>query len=205
MLVVVGGHTRNIGKTSVICSIISGIPEAGWIAIKITQHGHGVCSTSGSSCDCAPASALHPWALDQEPGPSASDSGRFLRAGARESWWLRTAQGQLGEAVTPLRELVGHGDVIIESNSVLQFFRPDLYVVVIDFHNPDMKESTRRYLDRADAFVVTGGGHARTRWNGIPQRWFQGKPHFRAHAPEFVDEALIEWIRARRQVAKSGG
>ncbi len=44
MLVVVGGNSRNIGKTSVAASIIRGTVELGWTALKITQYGHGRCA-----------------------------------------------------------------------------------------------------------------------------------------------------------------
>jgi hypothetical protein len=42
MLIVVGGHSRNIGKTSVICGIIRALPAWNWTAIKITPHAHSV-------------------------------------------------------------------------------------------------------------------------------------------------------------------
>ena len=44
MIVVVGGHTRNIGKTSLAAGIVAAFPEMHWTAFKITQFGHGVCS-----------------------------------------------------------------------------------------------------------------------------------------------------------------
>ena len=34
-LVMVGGHSRNIGKTSVVEGIIRGLPEYNWTAAKI--------------------------------------------------------------------------------------------------------------------------------------------------------------------------
>ena len=40
MLIVVGGHSRNVGKTSVICGIIRALPGWNWTAIKITPHPH---------------------------------------------------------------------------------------------------------------------------------------------------------------------
>ena len=46
-LLVVGGHTRNIGKTALVVDLIRAFPEAAWTAVKITQYGHGVCSISG--------------------------------------------------------------------------------------------------------------------------------------------------------------
>jgi hypothetical protein len=53
MLVAVGGHSRNIGKTSVVASLIRALPQWNWTAMKITQFGHGVCSVSGKGCDCS--------------------------------------------------------------------------------------------------------------------------------------------------------
>ena len=47
MLVVVGGHSRNIGKTSVVAGLIRKLRDRKWTAVKITQYGHGVCSHHG--------------------------------------------------------------------------------------------------------------------------------------------------------------
>ncbi len=80
MLIVVGGHSRNIGKTSVAEGLIRALPEFQFAAVKITQYGHGVCSNHGQECGCE-ADADHPYALSEEYEPSATDSGRFLRGG----------------------------------------------------------------------------------------------------------------------------
>ena len=83
MLVVVGGHSRNIGKTSVMCSIIDSTRQFAWTAIKITQYGHGVCSKDGEACECALPD--HPFALQQELNASAgTDTSRFLAASTPE-------------------------------------------------------------------------------------------------------------------------
>src|SRR5258708_168842 len=149
-LVVVGGHSRNIGKTSVAAGLIAALPHYNWTAIKITQHGHGICSAAGEPCDCA-VEYDHPYAISEESAPGASDSARFLAAGARRAYWLRTAVGQLGSAVGAIREIVDASEnTILESNSILQFLLPDLYLVVVDFAVEDFKESALRYLDRAD-------------------------------------------------------
>src|SRR5205085_10311048 len=88
-MVMVGGHTRNIGKTSVVEGIIRGLPEMNWTAVKVTQFGHGVCSTSGELCDCAVAE--HAFAITAERrSDSGTDTARFLAAGARRALWVRT-------------------------------------------------------------------------------------------------------------------
>src|SRR5947209_5802568 len=102
-ILVVGGHTRSIGKTALIVDVIRAFPEAAWTAGKITQFGHGVCSRGSGGCDCAPDE--HTVALDWESGVSTdTDSGRFLAAGAQRSLWLRTKQGRLAEGLPLLRE-----------------------------------------------------------------------------------------------------
>ena len=45
MLVVVGGHSRNIGKTSVVAGLIRRLKHLNWTALKITQYGNGVCAS----------------------------------------------------------------------------------------------------------------------------------------------------------------
>ena len=52
-LVVIGGHSRNVGKTSVVAGIIAALREYQWTAMKITQYGHGICSKNGKQCHCA--------------------------------------------------------------------------------------------------------------------------------------------------------
>ena len=102
-VIVVGGHTRSIGKTQLVCDIILAFPRTEWIAGKITQYGHGVCARNGENCDCAPTE--HACALDWETqANTGTDSARFLDAGAKRSFWLRTKQGYLAEGLPLLRE-----------------------------------------------------------------------------------------------------
>ena len=138
-IIVIGGHSRSVGKTSVVAGLISALREFDWTAVKITQYGHGICSANGEPCDCATAD--HSWAISEERDPSGeSDTSRFLVAGAVQALWARTEQGRLAEAMPALRKrLEGARNVIIESNSVLKFLRPDLYLTVLDPSTPISK------------------------------------------------------------------
>ena len=84
-ILVIGGHTRNIGKTSVVAGLIAAMPEMHWTAFKITQFGHGMCSANGEPCDCE--TAEHTVAVSEERvgGDCTTDSGRYLSAGAARS------------------------------------------------------------------------------------------------------------------------
>ena len=188
MLVIVGGHSRNIGKTSVVEGLIRALPEFEFVAVKITQFGHGVCSNHGRSCGCE-TEAEHPYALSEEYEPGSTDSGRFLAAGARRSFWLRTRAGELRAAAAPLGKLLAHNEnVIAESNSLLELANPDLYLVTLDFSRADFKDSSARYLERADAFVVVDRGE----WK--PGVWDK-RPRFMARPPVYVTDELAEFCR----------
>ena len=131
-IVVIGGHSRSVGKTSVVAGLIAALPEFRWTAFKITQYGHGICSANGEVCDCATND--HSWAITEDRDRAGdSDTARFLAAGAERAWWVRTEQGELAEAMPALREKLSHAEsAILESNSVLQFLRTDLYMTVLD-------------------------------------------------------------------------
>lgn len=195
-VIVVGGHSRSVGKTSVVAGIIAALPEFHWTAAKITQYGHGICSANGEPCDCATDD--HSWAITEERNRSGeSDSSRFLVSGAARSLWVRTRQGMLAEAMPRLRkELAGAENVILESNSVMRFLRPDLYITVLDAANPDFKASAKEYLDRADA-VVLHDHTGQAAWTNISLKPIAGKPVFHIAPPPYVTPELIELVRTR--------
>jgi hypothetical protein len=197
VLVVVGGHTRNIGKTSVMCSIIRATQHLAWTAIKITQYGHGVCSKDGETCDCALPD--HPFALQQELDATAgTDTSRFLAAGAGRSYWARTSVGNLVEALPALRRLWQSSEyTIIESNSILQFVKPDLYLTVLDFGVSDFKASSLRYLDRADAVVAVST--AKPIWRGVAESLWRNKPTFSVTPPDYASPELAAFVRSRSE------
>src|ERR1051326_4883683 len=118
MLVVVGGHSRNLGKTSLVAGLIHRFRERQWTAIKITQYGHRVCTNHDEICGCE-ATPGEPFALSEEYEPGKTDSARFLTAGAARSLWLRTPAGELGSAAEALRKILAQQENgIVESNRV---------------------------------------------------------------------------------------
>ena len=208
-IIVVGGHTRSIGKTQLACDIISAFPGADWIAGKITQYGHGVCARNGHECDCAPDEHVCAISWERDPG-TGTDSSRFLAAGAQQSFWLRTKQGFLAEGMPVLRSaLTGQRtrspnaprNLILESNTLLQFWRPALYLVVLDPRKPDFKSSARLHLDRASALVLrqpiseflpqTQAGPV---WSGVPDPLLWSKPRFVQELGQPLPPQLVDTV-----------
>jgi hypothetical protein len=197
-IVVIGGHSRSVGKTSVVAGIISALREYDWTAVKITQYGHGVCSAKGEPCDCATAD--HSWAISEEKDRGGgSDTSRFLVAGASRALWVRTEQGRLAEAMPALRHrLECSGHVIVESNSVLKFLRPDLYLTVLDPGTEDFKTSAREFLDRASAVILHDGSTITgATWQRLSLKPVAERPVFRISPPPYVTPEIVEFVRIR--------
>ncbi|HEY5254105.1 MAG TPA: hypothetical protein VIJ53_05610, partial [Acidobacteriaceae bacterium] len=179
-IVVVGGQARNIGKTSVVAGLIASLPQFEWTAFKVTQFGHGICSANGEPCDCE--TDAHTVAVTEERSfGSGTDSARFLAAGAVRSYWVRTRQGQLAEAMPRVRkELALAKNAILESNSIVRFLKPDLYLTLLDPAIQDFKPSAQYFLDRADA-VLWSGTLSAPEEPAWPSEWLQllqNKPQF---------------------------
>jgi len=197
MLVVVGGHSRNIGKTSVVAGLIRKLRSRKWTAVKITLYGNGVCAHDGGACGCEPASG-EAFELTEEFEPNDTDSGRYLAAGAERSFWLRAPAGELARAAGTVRKMIeSSGNVIVESNSILELVNPDVFLMVLDFSCEDFKPSSLRFMDRADAFLVVDRGINAPLWEAVARGMWDGKPQFPVKPPAYVTAAVAEFVRGK--------
>jgi molybdopterin-guanine dinucleotide biosynthesis protein len=202
-LVMVGGHTRNIGKTSVVEGIIRAFPALQWTAVKVTQFGHGVCSVNGESCGCTVME--HQFAITEEHSrDSGTDTSRFLAAGAHRSLWVRTKQGELFTALPSLKTEIANDEfVIIESNSLRRFIKPDLYLQVLDRSNRDFKSSAQEFFDLCDGYVlIEGSGNDQIpdyNSNALLRREIENnKPIFPVRLSDrFISSSVIDFVRSK--------
>ena len=197
-IIVIGGHSRSVGKTSVVAGLISALPDFRWTALKITQYGHGICSANGEACDCATAD--HAWAVSEERNrDGGSDTSRFLVAGAEHAWWVRTEQGRLAEAMPRVRQvLASTQNAIIESNSVLRFLKPDLYLTVLDPQTADFKTSAQTFLDRADAVLLHSTENAKNPvWERVSLKPVVNRPMFVIRPPQYITPEVTDFVRER--------
>jgi hypothetical protein len=196
-VVVIGGHSRSVGKTSVVAGLIAALPEYRWTALKITQFGHGICSADGKPCDCATTDDHFKGFSDEKDLSGESDTSRFLTAGAERSIWVRTRQGMLSEAMPDIRRrIAGAENVIMESNSIMGFLSPDLYLTVLDAEQPDFKVSANEFLDRADA-VILHQSASTPKWDAVSLDRIAGKPRFLIEPPPYVTPEIVEFVRER--------
>lgn len=197
--VVIGGNSRNIGKTSLAVSLISATRHLEWTAVKVTQFGHGICSRSGGPCGCAVSTPECPYEISVEDGliPS-TDTARMLLAGAAEVLWVRVALGQLHEAVPAIRQrLHGRGHVLLESNSILNHWQPDAFLSVLQCDVDDCKASAARVAPSADAFVLPPSERTAPEWEEFDSELLNSKPVFRVAPPTYCTPEIVEFICGR--------
>jgi hypothetical protein len=189
VILVVGAHSRNVGKTSLACAIIRATPQLQWTAIKI--------SSNRSEPAHAPS-----WHCERAAG-DPHDTGRFLSAGARSAWWLRAKDEQLPASVPRLLSIVQSApNVLIESNRVVDFIQPDFYLIALDLTVEDFKDSARRLLLRADALVFVDRGYGKPSWASTLLPQSIGRPGFRVSPPAYESQDLTDEIRCRALTAE---
>ena len=196
-LVVVGGQARKVGKTSVIAGLIRGLKMLAWTAVKVSYH-----SREADSHDAPLADELPPhldFLLSEERDAQGhGDTSLYLAAGARRALWLRARGDSLSQALPSLLEaLKDDGHVIVESNSLLGFLKPDVFIMVIDELRRDVKASARQFLARADALVSVRprlGPSARpATYLHIPE----DKPVFPVSVGEWSNRDLYRFVSER--------
>lgn len=196
-IVVIGGQSRSVGKTSVVSGLIARLPELRWTAFKITQYGHGFCTADGKPCQCATADSCVSVTAERDPD-SGTDTARFLQAGAARSLWVRTRMGMLAEAMPRIHEELARSEnAILESNSILDYLEPDLYLTVLDAAVQDFKDSARRLLERADA-VLWSSREKQPALAPEPIRTsLDGKRQFAVAPPSYMSDEIVDFVRTR--------
>jgi hypothetical protein len=193
-IVVVGGHSRNIGKTSVVEGLIRGLSSLDWTAVKISPYSHAADLLPGEANvrdRTKPAFLLTE--VENSTGPT--DTSRFLAAGARRALWLRVQDSHLAEACGRLLDtLQGAGHVIIESNRFVEVVKPSVYLMVVDRAQPDFKPSAQRLLHRADALLLIGSHSHATGWPVQSAHLLERKPVFPARALGEASPDLWEFV-----------
>ena len=195
--VVVGGQARKVGKTSVIAGLIRGLGMFAWTAVKISCHGDEAGSQPVEAPDELPAHL--DFLLSEESNPQGhGDTSLYLAAGARRALWLRTRADGLSRALPSLLEaLVRDEHVIVESNSLLGFLKPDVFLMAVDESGRNLKASARQFLACADAFVAVKLGAAPSERPTTRLQVPEGRPVFPVSVGEWSNPDLCRFVSER--------
>jgi hypothetical protein len=172
-IIVVGGAARGAGKTALICGLMRAMPEQRWTAVKITTHAHGHSEP----------------VYEEKVAGQGTDTGRYLAAGAGCSLLVTANESGLGAIVAKiLDERAANPHFIFESNSVLNYLRPDLCLAVARSLTGERKPSFEMVERCADATVGLGGH----------DHVIEGAPiHFHLASLERISPTMCAWLRGR--------
>jgi hypothetical protein len=152
-LIVVGGQCRKVGKTTLIVDIIQATPNLRWTAVKITPHADAHCPVNGRDCNCSDTE--HTFSIREELDRSGrTGTSRYLAAGAQRSLWVQTKDDRVRDVLGPLAEALHESkNVIVESDALVRFWRPTVFLMVLDSCMPEIKTSAREVMPLVDVFV----------------------------------------------------
>lgn len=190
--IVVGGHSRNVGKTSVAAGLIRAFREYPWTAFKISSHKHAnIPMPADESGHCSYN------IYEEKDSGGASDSSRFLIAGARRSFWVQIDENNADEGMRQLLPILdSYPYVMIESNRILSVMRPDLHLMVVRFDVKEFKDSARSFLKSADAIVAVNSSFSNVPWVGVNDI-LSAIPQFVTSDPWTLPSELISFVGSR--------
>jgi hypothetical protein len=180
LLVVVGGHSRHVGKTTTVERILSGLLPAEWTGVKISGHSHG----GGESV------------LEETDPLSGTQTARYLVAGARRAVLLRAPDNSVPAAAGQVARMRAAGqNLIVESNRLVAHCIPDLVLFVVSPSIQDWKASSTICLHRADALVILGNEELPPEAIAMGGTRVTTLPLFRLQPRGEHSTALVEWMQ----------
>jgi hypothetical protein len=180
-ILVVGGSTKDIGKTALVCAIISALRDYDWTALKITAHDYvaniGQDSTS-------------PAIREETARGEQTDTSRYLAAGARRAL-LVTRQDDGIPIDEMCRALGSDRNILFESNRIVDVIEPDVCLAIVVGPAANWKPSFVRLLQKADAVVSFEPVE-------VEAAMLRHEiPRFELHAADRPSPEMVDWLRSR--------
>jgi len=171
-LLLIGGNSRNSGKTSLACDIIRKYSETGQVVgLKVTRIDPSGLEPHG---DHSLDSGQGPNILEETNPEGPKDTSRMLQAGAKKVFYIRTTEQEMESDIHSFMETIGTGlPVVCESRALRNFILPGLFIMMVRNDVVQPKNDIERYLSLADHIEHTGNDPAnvvqlaeRIRFNG---------------------------------------
>ena len=186
-IIIVSGHTRKVGKTTVVAGLIKAFSEYPWIALKVSTHWHSK-SSSGEGLVI----------YEEKNVGQESDSSRFLDAGAKRSFWVQIQECRMESMMPQLQPILQSSPfVIIEGNNILKHVSADIHIMVANCNLAEIKESARRLLDQLDILLVINSKSSLFSWKNVLGNSPKGISLFETQDPQILPPAFLSLIRSR--------
>jgi hypothetical protein len=185
--IIVSGHARKAGKTSVVTGLIHTFSEYQWIALKVSTHWH---SKSSSVEDLV----IH----EEKNSGQESDSSRFLAAGARRSFWVQMQERGMESALPQLKQILQSGPfVIIEGNNIHKHVSADIHIMVVNCNVAEIKESARCLFHHLDILLIINSRSSLPSWKDVLLNPPNGCSIFETEDSQILPPAFLDLIRFR--------
>lgn len=177
-IVAVGGSGKDVGKTGVVCAVISALREYEWTAVKITGHDY----PAGGSNESSAALVIR----EETRAGEETDTARFLRAGAKRALLVTRVGDEV--PMDEIRAALGSDrNVVFESNRILDAVKPDVCLALVG--GDERKASFVRLMRAADAVLTVQGSAAETLREGVRR--------FQLESVDRLPAELLTWLRER--------
>jgi len=148
-MVMIGGNSRNSGKTTLACGIISKLSAThDIIGLKVTSIRPGEEGLHGAHAK----NDLSDFEVMEElDAGSPKDTSKMLRAGAKQVFYLRVSDFYVEKAIVLfLKNFVNNQLIVCESRSLRNIIAPGLFLMMV--RNPAVGEpkDVATFLDKAD-------------------------------------------------------
>lgn len=148
-MVMVGGNSRNSGKTTLACSIISKLAATQEvIGLKVTSirpgeenlHGNHVEELTGD---------FSIW--EELNAGSHKDTSKMLRAGATHVYYIRVAENHKERAILYfMSNYIKKQIIVCESRSLHNIINPGLFLLMMRLPATNKSKDVSEYLSMAD-------------------------------------------------------
>ena len=155
IIVAVSGFSSNVGKTTLVCELLSQLP--GWEAIKLTRGHYRSCGRDPVGCCVSDLIRDEPVIRSgrQANYEVGKDTGRFWDAGASSVHWVIVKDNQVAPGIAEALNRVEAEGVIVEGNSFLEYVKADLTIMCARADGGKIKPSARRTLAKSDFLYLS--------------------------------------------------
>jgi len=163
----IGGASRNIGKTELSCTLINKFcPTNKIIGLKVCSiypddnkfHRTGEISVEENNFTI----------IEETRITGSKDTIRMKNAGASRIFYIRVKDNYLEEAINKFFKIVNPKSIIIcESNSLRRLIKPGLFLIIKSEYPKHIKESAKQLMKNADMIIISDGKSFKTDFSHI--------------------------------------
>jgi hypothetical protein len=152
----IGGATRNVGKTSLSCKIIERFAETNKIiGLKIKTLYEGDSFFHGKERNPLTGEFR---ITEEKDIKGTEDTSKMLRVGAKRVFRIKVKSNSIEKAFNELEKITGQNCVFVcESNSLRKAVRPGIFIMIKNKDSETMKPSAKELQKFADRIVYSDG------------------------------------------------